>query len=416
MKVLLAHNFYQHPGGEDQVVLAETELLRAAGHEVVTFYRGNSEIKGYSSLRVAILGARTVWARDSYADMRALLRRERPAVAHFHNIFPLISPSVYHACMSEGVPVVQTLHNYRLICPSATLFRDGHLCEDCPDSSSFTPAIAHGCYRGSRPATVAVASMISIHKAIGTWSRLIDSYIALSDFSRNKLLSSGLPPEKIDIKPNFLHTDPGAGNGPRDYALFMGRLVPEKGVANLLASWAKLPNPLPLRIAGDGPLRSEVQRAVGRSNGTIDWLGQVPHERALELLKGARFLVFPSEWYETFGMALLESLACETPVIAARIGPVPEIIIDGVTGIHFTPGNADDLASKVQWACSHPDFMARMGTAGRQEFLAKYTANHNYPMLMGIYERALARRRMRHTVSASTNSSHASVRPKMANL
>jgi glycosyltransferase involved in cell wall biosynthesis len=388
LKILLAHSFYQRPGGEDQVVAAEEELLRGMGHEVVTYHRRNSEILNYGVLQSATLGARTVWAWDSYEDLRALLQRERPAVAHFHNLLPLISPSAFYACKSEGVPVVHTLHNYRMICPSATLFRDGHVCEDCVESASFAPAIAHGCYRDSRPATAAVASMIAVHRTMGTWSKEVDCYIALSEFARNKLLSAGLPPKNVAIKPNFLQTDPGAGNGRRDYALFVGRLVAEKGVERLLEVWEKLLDPLPLRIVGNGPLHAAVERAVGRSNGSIEWLGQVPREQAMELAKRARFLVFPSEWYEGFPLTLVESLACGTPVIAARLGSVAEMIVDGVTGIHFTAGDAEDLASKIQWACSHPDKMAEMGMAARQDFLAKYTAKQNYATLMEIYERA----------------------------
>lgn len=388
MKILLAHSFYQHPGGEDQVVAAEAELLRSSGHEVVTFHRRNIEVSGYGGLQTATLAARTVWAWDSYSDLRALLQRERPDLAHFHNILPLISPSAFYACKSEGVPVVQTLHNYRMICPSATLFRNGHLCEECVGTSSFAPAIAHACYRGSRSATVAVASMISVHRAMGTWSREVDCYIALSEFAREKLLKAGLPPEKVVIKPNFLQLDPGTGNGRRDYALFIGRLVAEKGVERLLHAWAKLTDPPPLRIAGDGPLRSVVEQAVSRSNGRIEYLGQVPRERTLELVKRAQFLVFPSEWYEGFPLTLVESLACGTPVIAARIGSVAEIIVDGATGIQFTAGNVDNLTDKINWATSHPKELAEMGMNARQEFLSKYTLKQNYIVLMGIYERA----------------------------
>jgi glycosyltransferase involved in cell wall biosynthesis len=402
VKILLAHSFYQHPGGEDQVVAAEAQLLRDAGHEVVLFERGNSEITKYSALQNATLPARTIWAWDSYGELRSMLRRERPAVAHFHNLLPLISPSAYYACKSEGVPVVQTLHNYRMICPGATLFREGHLCEECVTHPSFAPAIAHGCYRGSRPATAAVAGMILVHRALGTWSREVDCYIALSEFARDKLVRSGLPSEQVVIKPNFLPTDPGVGNGQRDYALFAGRLVPEKGVDKLLDAWTRCSDPLPLRIAGDGPLRTTVERVACRPNSGIEWLGQVPRARILELVKHARFLVFPSEWYEGFPLILAESLACGTPVIAARIGSVPEIIADGITGIHFTAGDTEDLASKIRWACTHPQELAQMGAAARQEFLAKYTAEQNYDFLMGIYQRAQAGR-ARKTASRSTS-------------
>lgn len=387
MKILLVHNFYQHSGGEDRIVHAEKELLRSANHEVLTFYRQNSEILGYGSLQTATLPARTVWAWDSYADLRALLRRERPAVAHFHNLLPLISPSAYYACKSEGVPVVQTLHNFRMICPSATLFRDGRPCEECANNSSFAPAIAYGCYRGSRPATIAVVSMLKVHRALGTWSTQVSCYITLTEFARNKLIKFGLPPDNVVVKPNFLQTDPGAGVERREYALFTGRLVPEKGVHNLLSAWTKLSHPIPLLLAGDGPLRGEVQRAADRPNSKIRWLGQVSNEQILNLMKRARFLMFPSEWYEGFPVTLVESFACGTPVIAARVGSAAEIIVDGSTGIHFRSGDASDLATKVEWACSHPDRLVEMGAAVRREFLVKYTAEQNYRALMNIYER-----------------------------
>jgi glycosyltransferase involved in cell wall biosynthesis len=400
LKILLAHNFYRQAGGEDRVVTAEAELLRAAGHEVVRFQRRNSEIADCRGLQGAALAARMVWSWPTYADLRGLLRRERPAVAHFHNLLPLISPSAYYACTREGVPVVQTLHNYRLICPTATLFRDGHVCEECVDSSSLLPAINYGCYRGSRPATAAVASMIKFHSAIGTWSRQVDCYITLTQFARAKLLRSGLPAEKVFVKPNFLQADPGAGNGPREYALFMGRLVPEKGVGCLLNAWSKLSCSVPLQVAGDGPLCAEVQRAAARSHGNIKWLGHVTADQALELLKHARFLLFPSEWYEGFPVTLVESLASGTPVIAARIGSVAEIIVDGVTGIHFNPGDENDLVGKIQWACSHPGELAAMGAAARNDYLKKYTAKQNYKALMEIYELAHTNR-LRQTAPSS---------------
>jgi glycosyltransferase involved in cell wall biosynthesis len=411
LKILLVHNFYRQAGGEDRVFTAEADLLRAAGHEVVTFHRRNSDIAGCTGLQGAALAARTLWSGPTYSDLRTLLRRERPTVAHFHNLLPLISPSAYYACTREGVPVVQTLHNYRLICPAGTLFRDGHPCEECVGSAGLLPAINHGCYRASRQATVAVASMVKVHSAIGTWSKHVDRYIALTEFARTKLLRSGLPVEKIVVKPNFLQTDPGAGTGRREYALFIGRLVPEKGVGCLLNAWAKLSAPLPLKVAGDGPLYAEVQRAASRSRGSIEFLGQVTSNQALELLKHARFLLFPSEWYEGFPVTLVESLACGTPVIAGRIGSVAEIIIDGGTGIHFDPGDADDLARKIQWACSHPGELTEMGAAAREDFLEKYTAKRNYNALMDIYELARASR-LRHAASPS-NVCRKPVRPRL---
>jgi glycosyltransferase involved in cell wall biosynthesis len=392
VKILLAHNFYKQAGGEDQVFAAESELLRRAGHEVLTFHRHNSEITRYGSLGGASLASQTIWSRETYSELRALLIREKPSIAHFHNLLPLISPSAFYACRSEGVPVVQTLHNYRLVCPTATLYRKGRVCEECIDRSNFAPAVSHGCYRDSRSATAAVASMITVHRALGTWSKQVDCYIALTEFSRTKLLSAGLPPQNCFVKPNFLPSDPGDGRAARDYALFVGRLAPEKGVTSLLEAWLKANPSIGLRIAGDGPLRGAVQRAVHESGGSVEWLGHISHQEVVRSLQGAQFLIFPSEWYEGFPVTLVESLACGTPVIAGRIGSVAEIVADKLTGIHFTPGDPDDLAHKILWAISHPECVREMGKRARAEFLARYTAEQNYRQLMEVYKHATANR------------------------
>lgn len=390
MRILLVHNSYQQRGGEDEVFARERDLLQSTGHGVVKYIRGNHEIREYGMWNRAGLSLRTVWAWDSVIEIRDLLKRERPEVAHFHNTLPLISPAAYYACAEAGVPVVQTLHNYRLLCPAATFLRKGKICESCLGRSFPWPGVVHGCYRGSRPATAAVAAMLATHRAIGTWREKVDVYIALSEFARRKFIEGGLPAEKIVVKPNFVACDFAPKTESGNYALFVGRLSVEKGPQLLSTAWRNMRERIPLRIVGGGPLLESLSREIKDSSlQEIELAGQRTPEEVRSLMLGARFLVFPSECFETFGMAIAEAFACGLPVITARLGSMAEIVQDGVTGLHFEAGNAADLAAKVEWAWNHPRELARVGRAARAEYEAKYTAERNYSRLMDIYRQAL---------------------------
>lgn len=389
MRIGFVHNRYQQAGGEDAVFRAEGELLRAAGHQVIEYVRNNDEIalNGFLSRTRVAMG--TVWARDSYRTIQGLIGRQKPDVVHFHNTFPLISPSAYYACHKAGVPIVQTLHNYRLLCPAATFYRDDHICEECFEHSLLR-SLRYGCYRDSRAATVAVASMLTIHRGLGTWHKKVDVYIALSEFVRRKFIKAGLPEGRIVVKPNFVHPDPALRSGTGEYALFVGRLAPEKGLGTLLAARQRWGGAPPLRVVGDGPLRANLETEASRVGLTgVAFSGRLPRNQALQAIKRARFLIFPSAWYECFPLTLIESFACGVPVIASRLGAMEEIVADGRTGLHFTPGDPDDLATKVQWAWSHPREMEEMGRAARAEYEAKYTAARSYEILMDIYNRVL---------------------------
>jgi glycosyltransferase involved in cell wall biosynthesis len=387
MKVLAVHNRYQQPGGEDQVFLAETALLESYGHRVVRYSTHNDRVEGMN--RLALAGS-TLWNSSTYQELRALIRQERPHVAHFHNTFPLISPAAYYAAKAEGVPVVQTLHNYRLLCPNALFFRDGRVCEDCMGKVIPWPGVVHKCYRGSRAASGLVAAMLTTHRVLRTWTRMVDVYVALTEFARRKFVEGGLPAGRIMVKPNFVYPNPGPGEGRGGYALFVGRLSPEKGVGTLLAAWERLDRWIPLKVVGDGPLTEQVVEAANR-HPYVKYLGYRPAEEVYALMKEASMLVFPSEWYETFGRVVAEAFATATPVIAADIGVVAELVEPGHTGLRFRPGDPEDLAAQVGWFLSHPEEHARMRREARAEFEAKYTAEKNHQMLMEIYESALER-------------------------
>ena len=391
MKLLLLHNAYQQHGGEDAVFTAEAELLRANGHCVIRYQRHNDELLR-AGLRGSIsAGINTLWSSTSYKEVFALLKREEPTIAHFHNTFPLISPSAYYACFDAGVPVVQTLHNYRLLCPAATFLRDGRVCESCLGRSVPWPGIVHACYRNSRAASTVVAGMLTLHRAKQTWAKKVDVYIALSEFSRRKFIEGGLPPKRVAVKPNFV-SDPGVNKSLGEYLISVGRVSEEKSIPLLLSAWSKLHRPPPLRIAGDGPLRDELITEIRRRGleKAIDLLGRIPHEETVKYIRGARFMVIPSQCFENFPLTIAEAFACGVPVIVSRLGAMREIVEDGRTGLHFAAGDSQDLAVKVEWAWAHPEAMSEMGRAARKEYEAKYTPQQNYRNLMTIYQQVLS--------------------------
>jgi glycosyltransferase involved in cell wall biosynthesis len=390
MKILAVHNRYQRPGGEDQVFVDETALLEARNHRVLRYEVHNDQVEQVNRLTLA---KDTVWNTSAYRELGALIRRERPHVVHFHNTLPLVSPSGYYAARAEGVPVIQTLHNYRLLCPVALFFRDGRVCEDCMGKAVPWPSVVHRCYRGSRTASGVIATMLTVHRALRTWIEMVDVYVALTEFARNKFIEGGLPAGKVVVKPNFVAPDPGRGQGGGGYALFVGRLAPEKGTGTMLAAWDRLGTRIPLKIVGDGPLRDQVLGAAAKQS-NVEWLGHRPVEDVHALMGKADMLVFPSRWYETFGRVAAEAFAAGTPVIAANIGAVAELVEHGRTGLKFRPGDPEDLVTQVEWALSHPAELQSMREEVRAEFEAKYTAERNYRALMEIYEAALERKRV----------------------
>jgi len=386
MRILLVHNYYQQPGGEDVVFAAEEALLSRNGHEVIRYTEDNRRIDGMDRLSAAVA---TIWSVPTKDRLRALLREARPDVAHFHNIFPLISPSAYSACREAGVPVVQTLHNYRLLCPTATFFREGRICEDCLHKTPPWPGALHGCYRKSASQTALVGAMLTVHRWLKTWDRQVDLYVALTEFSREKFIQGGFPGNKIAVKPNFVAPDPGPRTDGGDYALFVGRIAEEKGVRTLLRAWRSLRD-IPLKVVGDGPLGEEMRAFIDAEKlATVEFLGARPHEEVVARIKGAQFLIFPSEWYETFGRVVIEAFACGVPVLASRLGAMTEIVEDGSTGLLFHPGDPEDLAAKVRWASENSAAMRSMGKSARKEYEEKYTPDGNYRLLLDVYRRAM---------------------------
>lgn len=387
MRILLLHNRYQQAGGEDAVVLSEKNLLASRGHTVALLEADNDGIAGTAAQVRAAL--RVTYSGASRRRVAQALRDFRPDVAHVHNFFPVFSPSIFYACAEHRVPVIQTLHNYRLLCPGALLFHDGQICESCITKTLKYPGVLKGCYRGSRAGTLAVAAMVAAHFWMGTWTKLVNRYIALTAFSRDKFIAGGLPAERISIKPNFLEHDPAPGDGGGGYALFVGRLSEEKGIDVLLRAWEKV-RTLPLKIIGAGPLVERVLRATV-ADPSIEYLGPKPADDVYSYMGRAKALIFPSVWYEGFPRTIIESFAKGTPVIASRLGSMEEIIAHGGTGLHFAPGRPEALVEQVEWMLTHAAEWQKMRHVARREFESKYMAERNHSMLMEIYQQVMAR-------------------------
>jgi glycosyltransferase involved in cell wall biosynthesis len=386
MRVLIVHNQYQQAGGEDNVVRAESELLKSNGHDVEVWEENNNSIA--NGLDACMTALRCVYSIGAAREMGQRIAKLRPELVHVHNFFPRLSPSIYRVSLRVNVPIVQTLHNYRLLCPAATLQRDGRVCEECIGKNVPWPSVRHKCYRGSVPASVAVANMLSIHNLAKTWNRGVTQFISLSEFGRNKFIQGGLAREKIAVKPNFVDPDPGIGRGEGKFALFVGRLSQEKGIDVLLNAWRHMANPPRLKIIGDGPLASRVADAAATMP-KIEWLGGRGRDEVLHGMGEATVLVFPSTWYEGFPLVLAEAFASGLPVIASGLGAMEEIVESGRTGRLFPPGQAESLARSVEWAFAHPERVKAMRMNARFEFLKKYTAKVNYAILENIYRSAI---------------------------
>lgn len=390
LSVLVVHNKYQQAGGEDTVFELEAKLLESKGHPITRLIFDNATIPDrMSAVRSARLAFATVWSMQAAQQIREAVRTTKADIVHFHNTFPLISPAAYSVCKSEGAAVVQTLHNYRLMCPSALFFRDGHMCEDCLGHRTAWPSVVHACYRNSRSQTAVIAAMLATHRTVHTWQRHVDRYIALTEFSRQKFIEGSLPGDKIAVKPNFVNQDHGVGEHSGGYVLFAGRLAEEKGIRTLLQAWSRYQGSVNLKIVGDGPLSQEV-REVAQQGVGVEWLGRQPREQVLALMKDAMVLLFPSLWYECFPMVIVEAYATGLPVIASNIGNMPSLIDHKRTGLLFESNDPADLRAKVEWAAQHRDVVSEMSIAARQEFETKYTAERNYQMMIDIYRQAQA--------------------------
>lgn len=383
MKVLIVHNRYQQRGGEDAVVASERALLERYGVETDILEENNDHICGVgSSLKAAASSFYSIRASNA---LTCAITTFKPDVVHVHNWFPTLSPAVFGICKRLEPPVVHTLHNYRLLCVKASLYRDGRPCEDCIGKSLRLPGIVHGCYRGSRCGSAAATASMLLHWRLGTWSYAVDRFIALSQFAHDKLVQGGLPAEKVAVKTNALDYDPGAREGAGGYLAFVGRFTDEKGIPTLLDCWRRSKDLPLLRIVGSGPLEREVREAASQMK-NVEWLGPLPSDRAVEVIGNAMALICPSHWYEGMPRVAVEAFAVGTPIIASRLGTFSEMIDEGRTGALFEATNGSALAASIRSYIGYP--LQRMRLHARREFQLKYSGEANVARLLEIYKEA----------------------------
>ncbi len=393
MRILVVHNHYGNfaTGGEAMVMKAEVELLRANGHCVETYERTNAELAQAPLLRRArLLVKGPSWSRSAYAAVGEVLDRFRPDLMHVHNYWLVLTPAVFAAAKDRGVATVLTLHNYRLACPGGQFLRDGKPCELCLGGSGVR-VLLHRCYPGGSGVKSLLSWRLYRHTRRRSFhGRVIDAYVALSDFARKKFAAAGLPADRVFVKPNFM-ADPGvepSAVGGGTGAVAVGRLSREKGFACLVQAWRDVD--YPLTVIGDGP---ELSRLRSIAPPSVRFAGELPHREVLRHVRNAALFVFPSEWYEGFPLSLMEAMALGRAVVASDLGPRSEMISDGATGLLFKAGDSDDLRAKIQALIADDERRRQLGRGAREFYLQNWVPERNYEMLMDIYDRALARNR-----------------------
>ena len=377
MKVLIVHNFYKVRAGEFSVLKNEIKLLKDNGNEVITFYKDNKNIKSFYSKVIYFL--RIVYSKNIFKEFDYYLKQNKPDVIHVHNFFPIMTPAIFFAAKKNNIPIVHTLHNYRLICPTATLMHNNRIYEKSIINSPFS-TIIDKVYRNSYLGTFALARMISYHKKYNTWDTQVDKFIALTNFSKSKFIDANFLSDKIEIKSNFVFDMYDPDSDKKEYALFVGRISEEKGIRYLIKAWKKID--YKLIIAGTGPLENFVKSQL---NEKIIFLGKQNKEEIRSLMNAASFLVIPSIWYEGFPMVILEAYSAGLPVLGSRIGSIEEVVLDNITGLHFEPNQSRDIVKKVNTIIKDRELLKKISKNARKEYLEKYTPSKNYDILKNIY-------------------------------
>lgn len=387
MRVLVGHNEYQSFGGEDAVAAAEQRLLMDQGHEVYSYRRSNQELADMSAREKTRFIWYLAWADKSYKELRKIIQEFKPDVVHFHNIYFMMSPAVYHACKDEGVPVVQSLHNFRPLCANGLFFRADQVCEKCLHGSLLN-GVRHRCYQKSLVISALVVRMLKTHRKMNTWRDKVDAYITATEFTRKKYIQAGFNADQIYVKPNFIYPEPSTLAVDGNYALYVGRLSPEKGLEVLIQAW-KDNSMLPLKIVGDGPSKQYLSGYI-QNNGisNVELLGHLGDEEYDELMRNAKCVIIPSTCYENFPRVAAEAMSYGLPVIASRLGSLQEIIDDRVNGCLFDVGDAEDLKKSLKWLITQAD-ISQIKANALKSYNENFKSDHNYATLLKIYAQAI---------------------------
>ena len=392
LKILQVHNFYQQRGGEDMVVQQEKTLMVSHGHVVHDYFRYNDDITTARDKLNVLLTAH--YSKKSRESFRETLVEMRPDIVHVHNFFPLITPSIFDACQDLSIPVIMTLHNYRLVHPNALLINNkGEIDERSVHGSAYA-CVFDKVYRNSMLQTAVAAHMIEYHRKSGTWRSKVDQFIALTNFAKSMFEAGGVPPQKISIKPNFTNDifnkveNDQIPSSDSDYFIYVGRLSPEKGIVMLVDTWIKHDIKASLIVIGEGPLLKEII-SKARKSPAIKVLGKKKHTETMEYIRNAKALIFPSTWYEGFPMTIVESFCLGIPVIASNIGSQKEIIKHRHNGLHFEKGESQSLFDQVSALRKDEALKHKLSKNARTDYLKHYSPETNYHQLVKIYQEAI---------------------------
>jgi glycosyltransferase involved in cell wall biosynthesis len=392
MRILSVHNQFRQYAGSD-IVAAADEKLFAQNAEVTSYVRNSNEISSAGSLQKAFLALDTIYSRRTVREITELVGKFRPDLAYVHNVFPLISPSLYHVLARLKVPSVHVIHDFRLWCPNSRFYINNQPCRDC-QKGNYWPAVKKKCVQGSTAFSALYASSLYVNRQLD-FTQKIGGFICLTEFGKNLLIESQVPAEKIYICPNHIDTadfTPQYGGG--KYVLYLGGLYRDKGVMTVAKAFAKLPD-IPVKFVGAGDAESELREFVReRGCANIEVVGFKGGAEKLEYLQNAMFTICATHCYETFGLVVLEAYASGKPVIASAIGALPYIVHPEETGLLFEPQNADDLAEKVRNLYARPEAVERMGRRGRELVEQKYDSRLRYAALQGIFEKVIQKSRM----------------------
>jgi glycosyltransferase involved in cell wall biosynthesis len=391
LKILLAHCFFQQFGGQDSVALSEREMLEAHGHQVIPYLRHNDEIRSFGTLeKVTFLGD-TIYSRRTVREVQALVASSRPDVAYIHNVYPLISPAIYHCLHALGIPIVQCVHDFRPLCANGLFYRQHQCCELCKGGNHLH-GFVNKCYKDSYFLSGLYSATLFANREAGMMKK-ISAYLCLNQFYQDKLLEVGVPAGKVYVRPNSIDAFVSAPSAPAEspaYALFLGRLSPEKGLWTLVHAFETIPS-AQLKIVGTGPMEAELAgyiREKGLQN--IKMMGFRAGNEKSEFLRGALFSIIPSEWHENFPVVALESFAAAKPIVAARMGGLPSIVADGETGLLFTAGDSAELGSKASYMFANPLEALRMGSRASELAQTKYSREASYRNLMEVFQKVMA--------------------------
>lgn len=391
MKILLVHNFYgsQAPSGENQVFEAEKALLEKNGHRVEVYTRDSDEIRNKKVLGTLQGGASVVWNPMTKALIQKKVNEFKPDIIHVHNTFPLLSPSIFYI-EDNKVPIVMTLHNYRLFCAAGIPIRNNSVCTKCIDQASVLPALKYGCYRDSRLATIPIALNISLHRRLGTWNNKLDAFIVLTEFQKQKVIQGGINSNIVHVKPNFYSGQPlfKPYDTRSENIVFVGRLSNEKGITTLIDAWNDWGLSAPqLRIIGDGPLKTSLQDRA--TNANVKFIGQISFQEVQSEISNSKLLILPSECYEGFPMVIREAFALGTPVAVSNLGPLPTIVVNNINGVVFEPWSPRSLKTTVQALWSNNKLLSFLSNGARNSYERLYNEKSNYSRLIEIYKHVI---------------------------